>query len=101
MYYSGCDYSFCTPACNANNTSRHRQTLLHQQVNSQARIPSSTSQKDILPISIDIDALMQGNYDSILATWQNTQGDSLTFNSKGLVTEECALLDAEKLWTGI
>ena len=50
---------------------RHRQTLLHQQVNSQARVPHLPVRKTFLFDRYRcFDA---GNYDSILATWQNTQ----------------------------
>ena len=92
---------FVLPACNSNKTSTTSSNTTSSTSQSSSTSTSSTSQKDILPISIDIDALMQGNYDSILATWQNTQGDSLTFNSKGLVTEDRALLGRGKIMDGV
>ncbi|WP_392363848.1 DUF6287 domain-containing protein, partial [Streptococcus suis] len=44
---------------------------------------------------------MQGNYDSILGTWQNSQGNSLVFNSKGLVADSQSLLGRGKITDGI
>lgn len=92
---------FVLPACNSNKTSTTSSNTTSSTSQFSSTSTSSTSQKDILPISIDIDALMQGNYDSILGTWQNTQGDSLTFNSKGLVTEDRALLGRGKIMDGV
>ncbi|HEM5031122.1 TPA: translation initiation factor 1 (IF-1) [Streptococcus suis] len=62
---------------------------------------SSTVQREISLSSMDIDALMQGNYDSILGTWQNSQGNSLVFNSKGLVADSQSLLGRGKITDGI
>ncbi|MEG3303727.1 DUF6287 domain-containing protein [Streptococcus suis] len=62
---------------------------------------SSTIQREISLSSMDIDALMQGNYDSILGTWQNSQGNSLVFNSKGLVADSQSLLGRGKITDGI
>ncbi|HFI0809534.1 TPA: DUF6287 domain-containing protein [Streptococcus suis] len=62
---------------------------------------ASSNQWEIIPINMKIDDLMQGNYDSILGTWQNAQGDSLIFNSKGLVTEDRALLGRGKIMDGV
>ncbi|HEM3635613.1 TPA: translation initiation factor 1 (IF-1) [Streptococcus suis] len=62
---------------------------------------SSTIQHEISLSSMDIDALMQGNYDSILGTWQNSQGNSLFFNSKGLVADSQSLLGRGKITDGI
>ncbi|HEM6288594.1 TPA: translation initiation factor 1 (IF-1) [Streptococcus suis] len=62
---------------------------------------SSTIQREISLSSMDIDALMQGNYDSILGTWQNSQGNSLVFNSKGLVADSQSLLGRRKITDGI
>ncbi|MFH6626462.1 DUF6287 domain-containing protein [Streptococcus suis] len=62
---------------------------------------SSTIQREISLSSMDIDALMQGNYDSILGTWQNNQGNSLIFNSKGLVADSQSLLGRGKITDGI
>lgn len=92
---------FVLPACNANKTSLTSLNTTSSTSQFSSTSTSSTSHKDILPISIDIDALMQGNYDSILGTWQNTQGDSLIFNSKGLVTEGRALLGRGKIMDGV
>ena len=60
---------FVLPACNANTTSTTSSNTTSSTSQFSSTSTSSISQKDILPISIDIDALMQGNYDSILATW--------------------------------
>ncbi|RRN49156.1 translation initiation factor 1 (IF-1) [Streptococcus suis] len=62
---------------------------------------SSTIQREISLSSMDIDALMQGNYYSILGTWQNSQGNSLVFNSKGLVADSQSLLGRGKITDGI
>ncbi|HFI0852405.1 TPA: DUF6287 domain-containing protein [Streptococcus suis] len=92
---------FLLPACYASKTSTASSNTDSSTSQSSSTSTSSTSQKDILPISMDIDALMQGNYDSILGTWQNTQGDFLIFNSKGLVTEDRALLGRGKIMDGV
>ncbi|MDG4477753.1 DUF6287 domain-containing protein [Streptococcus parasuis] len=93
--------AFVLSACNASQTSTTSSNTASSTSQSSSTSTSSTSQKDILPISMDIDALMQGNYDSILGTWQNAQGDSLIFNSKGLVTEDRALLGRGKIMDGV
>lgn len=92
---------FVLPACNANKTATTSSNTASSTSQSSSTSTSSTSQKGILPILMDIDALMQGNYDSILGTWQNAQGDSLIFNSKGLVTEGRALLGRGKIMDGV
>ncbi|HFI0335571.1 TPA: DUF6287 domain-containing protein [Streptococcus suis] len=92
---------FVLSACNASQTSTTSSNTASSTSQSSSTSNSSTSQKDLLPISMDIDALMQGNYDSILGTWQNAQGDSLIFNSKGLVTEDRALLGRGKIMDGV
>lgn len=61
----------------------------------------STEEKEISVMTMDIDSLMQGNYDSILGTWQNSQGENLVFNSKGLVSEKRSLLGRGKIMEGI
>ncbi|BCP57671.1 lipoprotein [Streptococcus parasuis] len=92
---------FVLPACNVNKTSTTSSNTASSTSQSSSTSTSSTSQKGIFPILMDIDALMQGNYDSILGTWQNAQGDSLIFNSKGLVTEDRALLGRGKIRDGV
>ncbi|NQP58147.1 translation initiation factor 1 (IF-1) [Streptococcus suis] len=92
---------FLLPACYASKTSTTSSNTASSTSQSSSTSTSSTSQKGILPILMDIDALMQGNYDSILGTWQNAQGDSLIFNSKGLVTEDRSLLGRGKIMDGV
>ncbi|HFI0174994.1 DUF6287 domain-containing protein [Streptococcus suis] len=62
---------------------------------------SSSEQKSISLLTLDIDTLMQGNYDSIIGTWQNSQGEQLTFNIKGLVSETRNLIGRGKITVGI
>ncbi|HFI0470172.1 TPA: DUF6287 domain-containing protein [Streptococcus suis] len=61
---------------------------------------SSSVETDTI-LSMDIDSLMQGNYDSIIGTWQNSRGETLVFNIKGLVDESQNLLGRGKITDGI
>lgn len=61
----------------------------------------SSSAEAATILSMDIDSLMQGNYDSIIGTWQNSRGESLVFNIKGLVADSQNLLGRGKITEGI
>lgn len=62
---------------------------------------SSSEQKTVTLLSLNIDSLMQGNYDSIIGIWQNNQGDQLIFNTKGFVSEDQSLIGRGKISEGI
>ncbi len=85
----------------ANKGSSASTSTADTQVSNANTSTSSTIQREISLSSMDIDALMQGNYDSILGTWQNSQGNSLVFNSKGLVADSQSLLGRGKITDGI
>ncbi|WP_156009366.1 DUF6287 domain-containing protein [Streptococcus ruminantium] len=88
------------PACHMGKekTTRSSSNTEHQSTSSSI---SSTVPRELSLLSMDIDALMQGNYDSILGTWQNSKGETLVFNSKGLVDENRNLLGRGKITDGI
>lgn len=52
---------------------------------------SQVGDKTISLASLNTDEILQGNYDSIIGQWQNPQGEVLTFQTTGLVTEGLSL----------
>lgn len=45
-------------------------------------------------VSMDIEAVSQGDYSSIIGTWKNSRGDTLVFNDLGLVSDGGASLSS-------
>lgn len=90
-------------ACNNLNgqVNSSSSTNTEKSTSSTSTTVSSSEQKSISLLSLDIDSLMQGNYDSIIGTWQNNQGDQLIFNIKGLVAENQNLIGRGKITEGI
>lgn len=72
-----------------------------QQTSTSQSTTASSQPVVISHVSMDIDALMQGDYDSLIGTWQNSQGETLVFNSKGLVAEQQNLLGRGTIMDGI
>ncbi len=62
---------------------------------------SSTTEQVIQPASMNLDGIMQGDYDSLIGTWQNSQGERLVFNLKGLVSDTSSLHGRGKIVDGV
>lgn len=92
----------CSPSTNqaGSEPSSSSTTSTSNSSNSSDTSPSSVAETATI-LSMDIDSLMQGNYDSLIGTWQNSRGESLVFNIKGLVADSQNLLGRGKITEGI
>ncbi|MCK3905385.1 translation initiation factor 1 (IF-1) [Streptococcus suis] len=92
----------CSPNKNqaSSSSSTSSTTSVSSSSSSSVTAPSSSAEVTTI-LSMDIDSLMQGNYDSIIGKWQNSRGESLVFNIKGLVADSQNLLGRGKITEGI
>lgn len=92
----------CSPDKNqaSSDSSTSTTTSLSSSSSGSDAAPSSSAEVATF-LSMDIDSLMQGNYDSIIGTWQNSRGETLVFNIKGLVADGQNLLGRGKITEGI
>ncbi|HFU4501551.1 TPA: DUF6287 domain-containing protein [Streptococcus suis] len=92
----------CSPSTNQAGSEPSSSSTTNTSSSSSSSDTSSSSVAEAATIlSMDIDSLMQGNYDSLIGTWQNSRGETLVFNMKGLVAESQNLLGRGKITDGI
>lgn len=76
----------CTNKTTDSTTSSSSQTTEETTTSS-----SSSQQVVVKQASIDIEEIQQGDFTSLIGTWANSQGGSLTFDTSGLVTSGFSL----------
>ncbi|HEL1612191.1 TPA: translation initiation factor 1 (IF-1) [Streptococcus suis] len=92
----------CSPNKNQASSSSSTSSTTSVSSSSSSGVTAPSRSAEVATIlSMDIDSLMQGNYDSIIGTWQNSSGETLVFNIKGLVDESQNLLGRGKITDGI